>query len=41
MTLGELQEKMTMEEVSLWSAHFALEEKERKEAERKLNSRRR
>jgi len=41
MTLGDLQERMTEEEVFLWHAHFVLEEKERKKAEQKINMRRR
>ena len=41
MTLGELQDRMTYEEVALWSAHFALEAKEQKEAQKRMNNRRR
>lgn len=41
MTLGDLQDRMTEEEVFLWQAHFTLEMKERKKAEQKINMRRR
>lgn len=41
MTVRELQERMTPEELMLWSAHYALEDKAMREAERKAKSRRR
>ena len=41
MTLGELRAKVTDEELALWSAYYAMLNKERAEAQRRSMSRRR
>ena len=41
MTLGELRERITDEELMLWSSYYELLNKEREEAQRKALRRRR
>ncbi len=41
MTLGDLRERITDEELLLWSAYYELEHKEKQAAQRKAMSRRR
>ena len=41
MTLGDLRERVTDEELMLWSAYYELLNKEREAAQRKAISRRR
>jgi len=41
MTVNELQERLTMEELVLWSSYFALEAKEQQALERRKAQRRR
>lgn len=41
MTLGDLRERITDEELMLWSAYYQLVNKEREDAQRKAMSRRR
>ena len=41
MTLGDLRERVTDEELVLWSAYYELQNKEQEEAQRKALRRRR
>lgn len=41
MTLSELQERMTIEELQVWSAHISLDMQAQQSAERKAMKRRR
>jgi hypothetical protein len=41
MTLGELRERITDEEMLLWSAYFELRNKQQEEQQRRAMSRRR
>ena len=41
MTLGDLRERITFEEMQLWSAFFELKHKQEQEQQRKALSRRR
>ena len=41
MTLGDLRERVTDEELVLWSAYYELHNKEQEEAQRKALRRRR
>ena len=41
MTLGDLRERITQEEMLLWSAYFELRNKQREQQQRKSMSRRR
>jgi hypothetical protein len=41
MTLGDLRERITDEELFLWSAYYELERKDQEAAQRKAMSRRR
>lgn len=40
MTVGELQERMTPEELTLWSAYLSHRAEEREKAERRASRRR-
>ena len=41
MTLGDLRERITQEEMLLWSAYFELRNKQQEQQQRKSMSRRR